>query len=44
MLTIVNIDKLKADKFLTSQILRVAGEKWELKHITTTHRPELEMD
>ena len=35
MLTIVNIDKLKADKFLTSQILRVAGEKWELKHITT---------
>jgi hypothetical protein len=35
MLTIVNIDKLKADKFLTSQILRVAGEKWELKYITT---------
>lgn len=34
MLTIVNIDKLKSDKFLTSQILRVAGEKWELKHIT----------
>lgn len=33
MLTIVNIDKLKSDKFLTSQILRVAGEKWELKHI-----------
>lgn len=35
MLTIKNIDKLKGDKFLTSQILRVAGEKWELKHITT---------
>ena len=36
MLTIVNIDKLKGDKFLTSQILRVAGEKWELKHIAQT--------
>ena len=36
MLTIVNIDKLKADKFLTSQILRVAGEKWELSEIQTS--------
>ena len=36
MLTIVNINKLKGDKFLTSQILRVAGEKWELSEIQTS--------
>jgi hypothetical protein len=36
MLTIVNIDKLKGDKFLTSQILRVAGEKWQLSEIQTS--------
>jgi hypothetical protein len=35
MLTIENIDKLKADGFKSKQLLRVAGEKWELKHITT---------
>ena len=35
MLTIVNIDKLKADGFKSKQLLRVAGEKWELTNIQT---------
>lgn len=35
MLTIENIDKLKADGFKTKQLLRVAGEKWELTNIQT---------
>ena len=35
MLTIENIDKLKADGFKTAQILRVAGEKWELMNVQT---------
>ena len=33
MLTIENIDKLKADGFKSKQLLRVAGEKWELDNI-----------
>ena len=36
MLTIENIDKLKADGFKSKQLLRVAGEKWELTEIQTT--------
>ena len=35
MLTIENIHKLKADGFKTAQILRVAGEKWELMNVQT---------
>jgi hypothetical protein len=35
MLTIENIDKLKADGFKSKQLLRVAGEKWELTNIQT---------
>ena len=35
MLTIENIDKLKADGFKSKQLLRVAGEKWELMNIQT---------
>jgi hypothetical protein len=35
MLTIENIDKLKADGFKSKQLLRVAGEKWELTEIQT---------
>ena len=35
MLTIENIDKLKEDGFKTKQLLRVAGEKWELTNIQT---------
>jgi hypothetical protein len=35
MLTIENIHKLKADGFKSKQLLRVAGEKWELTNIQT---------
>jgi len=35
MLTIENIHKFRGDKFLTSSILRVAGEKWELSELQT---------
>jgi hypothetical protein len=35
MLTIENIDKLKADGFKSKQLLRVAGEKWELMNVQT---------
>jgi hypothetical protein len=35
MLTIENIDKLCWDGFKTKQLLRVAGEKWELTNIQT---------
>jgi hypothetical protein len=35
MLTIQNIYKLKADGFKSKQLLRVAGEKWELTNIQT---------
>ena len=35
MITIENIDKLKGDGFKTKQLLRVAGEKWELTNIQT---------
>jgi hypothetical protein len=35
MLTIENIHKLKGDGFKTAQILRVAGEKWELMNVQT---------
>ena len=35
MLTIENIDKLKGDGFKTKQLLRVAGEKWELMNVQT---------
>jgi hypothetical protein len=35
MLTIENIDKLKTDGFKTKQLLRVAGEKWELMNVQT---------
>jgi len=36
MLTIENIHKLKGDGFITSHVLRVAGEKWELTQIQTS--------
>ena len=36
MLTIENIHKLKSDGFKTTQILRVAGEKWELMNVQTS--------
>ena len=35
MLTIQNIYKLKADGFKSKQLLRVAGEKWELMNVQT---------
>ena len=35
MLTIENIEKLCWDGFKTKQLLRVAGEKWELTNIQT---------
>ena len=35
MLTIENIDKLKGDGFKSKQLLRVAGEKWELMNVQT---------